>query len=100
MFKKAPNAWMLRLPVLLVIACATLPGAATAQDVTLADAIQCKDFKHNADGSWYAGSVSLNYGPGKKQQMNLSDATIRRGQAKGNAPDLWALLNAKCGAAH
>lgn len=60
-------------PSLLIVACILTPRIALAQDVTLKDAIQCKDFKHNSDGSWYAKDVSLNYGPaGSQQQVNLS----------------------------
>jgi hypothetical protein len=43
----------------------------------------------------------LNYGPGKtdQKQMNLFGATIRKGQAHAGEPDLWTILNDKCGAA-
>jgi hypothetical protein len=41
----------------------------------------------------------LDYGPGKKKQMNLFGATIKKGQAEAGEPDLWAILNEKCGAA-
>ncbi len=90
---------MLRLliPAGLVLACATAPNIAMAQDVTLKDAINCKDFKRNADGTWYAESASLNYGPGKKQQMNLFGTTIKKQAVKPGEPDMWALLNEKCG---
>jgi hypothetical protein len=99
MFKK-PASVAIRLPMLIGIACCIASGIVLAQDVTPKDAIQCKDFKRTADGSWYAESASLNYGPGQKQQMNLFGATIRKGQAKAGEPDLWTLLNEKCGVAH
>jgi hypothetical protein len=86
--------------LLLALACGTAPGVVLAQDdVALTNAVQCKDFKHNGDGSWYAESVSLNYGPGGKKQMNFFGATIKKGQAKAGEPDLWAILNTKCGGA-
>ena len=84
---------------LLILACAPAPEIARAQDVTLKDAIQCKDFKHNSDGSWSAKDVSLNYGPpGTQQQVNLfGPTTIRQGKILAGGVDLWGLLNAKCG---
>jgi len=91
------------LPVLLATVCCTASGAAVAQDdAALKNAIQCKDFKHNRDGSWYADSVTLNYGPSNsdQQQMNLFGATIKKGKAQAGEPDLWTMLNEKCGAAH
>jgi hypothetical protein len=93
---------MIRVPVyvLLVFTGATVSGTALAQDVTIKDAIQCNDFKHNSDGSWYAESASLNYGPGKKQQTNFFNARIKKGPAKAGEPDMWALLNEKCGTGH
>jgi hypothetical protein len=99
--KKAVLA-AIRLPVLLAVACSAAPGAVLAQDdVALKNAVQCKDFKHNRDGSWYAESVSLDYGASKKdqKQMNLFGATIKKGQAAASEPDLWAILNEKCGTA-
>ncbi len=93
---------MIRLCVhaLLIVTCAMAPGIVLAQDVTLKQAIQCKEFKHNSDGSWYADSASLNYGPEKKQQMNFFDATIKKKAVKADEPDMWALLNEKCGTGH
>ena len=90
---------MLRLcaAALFIASCAIAPRAAVAQDVTLKDAIQCKEFKHNSDGSWYADSASLNYGPGKKQQMNFFDTTIKKKPIKAGEHDIWTLLNEKCG---
>jgi hypothetical protein len=99
---KTAFARSIRLPVLLVIACAMASGAVLAQDdVALKDAIHCKEFKHNRDGSWYAESVSLDYRPSKKEQkqLNLFGATIRKGQVDAGEPDLWAVLNEKCGSA-
>jgi hypothetical protein len=86
-------------PALLILACVAVPGIAQAQEVTLKDAIQCKDFKHNSDGSWSAKDVSLNYGPpGKQQQVNLfGTTTIRQGKIVSGGVDLWAVLNEKCG---
>jgi hypothetical protein len=86
-----------RLPFLLVIAWLATGDTVRAQDATLKDAIQCKNFKHNADGSWHAEDVSVSYGGDKNQQLNLfGPTTIRKGQALGGV-DLWALLNEKCG---
>ncbi len=87
-------------PALLILACVAVPGMAHAQNVTLKDAIQCKDFKHNSDGSWSAKDVSLNYGPpGSQQQVNLfGPTTIRQGKILAGGMDLWAALNEKCGA--
>jgi hypothetical protein len=99
---KSAFAAAIRLSVLLVIASAAAPRAVLAQDdVALKNAIQCKDFKHSRDGSWYAESVSLEYGASNKdqKQMNLFGATIRKGQAGAGEPDLWAILNEKCGGA-
>ena len=93
---------LIRLFIVLAIVCCMAPRGVLAQDaVALKNAIQCKDFKHNRDGSWYADSVSLDYGSGKKdqKQMNLFGATIRKGGAAAGEPDLWAILNEKCGAA-
>jgi hypothetical protein len=86
-------------PALLILASVTAPGIARAQDVSLKDAIQCKDFKHNADGSWYAKDVSLNYGPpGSQQQVNLfGPTTISQRKILTGGVDLWDLLNTKCG---
>jgi hypothetical protein len=83
---------------LLVLACVAAPGIARAQDMSLKDVIQCKDFKHNSDGSWSAKDVSLNYGPpGKQQQVNLfGQTTIRQGKILAGGVDLWAVLNEKC----
>jgi hypothetical protein len=95
-------AGLIRLSILLAIISCMAPGVILAQDdAALKDAIRCKDFKHSRDGSWYAESVSLNYGPGKtdQKQMNLFGATIRKGQAHAGEPDLWTILNDKCGAA-
>jgi len=86
-------------PALLIVACITAPAIARAQNVTLKDAIQCKDFTHNSDGSWSAKDVSLNYGPpGSQQQVNLfGPTTIRQGKILAGGIDLWAVLNEKCG---
>jgi len=96
MFKK--NAVVaFRLPVLLVIAWYTTLCTVQAQDVTLKDAIQCKDFKRAADGNWHAEDVSVTYGPKNKQQLNLfGSTTIRKGTPIGGI-DLWTTLNDKCG---
>jgi hypothetical protein len=85
---------------LLILACVTAPGTARAQDVSLKDAIQCKDFKHNSDGTWSYDYVSLNLGPpGKQHQLNLfGPGTIRQGKVLEGGVDLWAVLNEKCGA--
>lgn len=45
---------VIRFLILLVIACCATPGAVLAENVTLKDAVQCRDFEHNRDGSWYA----------------------------------------------
>lgn len=65
-----------------------------AADVTLKDAVNCKDFKHNADGSWYADSATLNYGPGGKNQMqmNFFGTTITS-----KTGEIFTILNEKCG---
>ncbi|MBV8838195.1 MAG: hypothetical protein JO000_16800 [Alphaproteobacteria bacterium] len=65
------------------------------------DAIQCKDFKHTADGSWSAEDVSLSYRSGNDQlQLNLFGPTkIVKGKTF-DGVDLWGLLNEKCGANH
>ena len=93
----------LRLPVriLIIAACAMAPAIALAQEVTLKDAIQCKDFKHNTNGSWSANDVSLSYGSAKnQQQVNMfGPTTIEKGKTIGGV-DLWSLLNEKCGAGH
>jgi hypothetical protein len=97
MFKK--NAVVaFRLPVLLVIAWSTTLCTVQAQDVTLKDAIQCKDFKRAADGNWHAEDVSVTYGSkNNQQQLNLfGSTTIRKGTAIGGI-DLWTTLNDKCG---
>lgn len=90
----------LRVCALLVIAGALAPGIALAQDVTFKDAIHCSDFKKNSDGSWFTESASMNYGPGNRLQTNFFDAKIKKGSAKAGEPDMWTLLNEKCGAAH
>jgi hypothetical protein len=87
----------IRLPVLLVIACTIGFSPSRAQDVTLKDAIQCKDFKRNSDGSWFAKDVSINYGAGKSSQFNLFGATTIRKGVPLNGTDLWVILTAKCG---
>jgi hypothetical protein len=70
----------IRLSILLVIAWSMGSSPGRAQDVTLKDAIQCKDFKRNSDGSWFAKDISINYGPGKSTQFNLfGPTTIRKG---------------------
>lgn len=86
-----------RLPILLVIAWAMWPAPMRAQDLTLRDAIQCKDFKRNSDGSWFAEDVSVAYGPGKSTQFNLFGPTTIRKGVPVNGTDLWAILTAKCG---
>lgn len=97
MLKKTAIAAIRSLLLLAIIWSATA-NIVQAQEVTLKDAIQCKDFKHNADGSWHAEDVSVSYGGGKnQQQLNLfGPTTIRKGQTIGGI-DLWALLNDKCG---
>ncbi len=97
MFKKTAVA-AFRLPVLLVIAWSSTLCAVKAQEVTLKDAIQCKDFKRAADGNWHAEDVSVTYGSRKnQQQLNLfGSTTIRKGSPM-DGIDLWALLNDKCG---
>lgn len=87
----------IRLPLVLVIAWAMGPSPSRAQDVALKDAIQCKDFKRNSDGSWFAKDVSINYGPGKSTQFNLFGPTTIRKGAPLNGTDLWGILTAKCG---
>ena len=88
-----------RACAVFVFACAVAPELAWADDVTLRDAIDCKDFKRNADGTWYADNVSIAYGPGKKYHMVLIHSTIRKtkGPFDSHAPIL-DLLNEKCGA--
>jgi hypothetical protein len=71
-----------------------LAPVARAADATLKDAIMCSDFKHNAGGSWYAKSASLNYGPNNSTQSNFFDTTI----TSKSAPDVFAALNEKCAA--
>jgi hypothetical protein len=89
-----------RIPVLLVVAWCTTLGTARAQDVTLKDAIQCKDFKHAADGSWHAEDVSVTYGgKSKQQQLNLFGSTTIRKGSPVSGVDLWTILNEKCGTA-
>lgn len=97
MLKKTAIA-AVRSPLLLAIVCSAAASTVQAQEVTLKDAIQCKDFKHNADGSWHAEDVSVSYrGSKNQQQLNLfGSTTIRKGQIMGGV-DLWALLNDKCG---
>jgi hypothetical protein len=87
--------------ILVVVAFATATGNAFAQDGALKNAIQCKDFKHSADGSWFAEDVSLNYGGGNnQQQLNLFGPTkIRKGKNI-DGIDLWSLLNERCGTSH
>jgi hypothetical protein len=63
-------------------------------DVPLTAAVKCEEFTRTADGSWYAKSVSLNYGQHRKKQINLSGSRI----TKDAQPELFAALNAKCGA--
>jgi hypothetical protein len=83
----------------IVMACC-VPAAAMAQDAALKAAIQCKDFKHNSDGSWFAQDVSITYGPGNSTQFNLfGPTTIRKGTPV-NGTDLWTILTDKCGSAH
>jgi hypothetical protein len=48
---------VIRVPLLLVIAWSMGSSPSRAQDVTLKDAIHCKDFKRNSDGSWFAKDV-------------------------------------------
>jgi hypothetical protein len=80
------------LAAVLVIICAMAP-AALAADRTLNEAINCADFKHNPDGSWYAKSVTLEYGPGNKTQTNSFDHTITSKDG-----EIFTDLNEKCGA--
>lgn len=87
----------IRLSLLLVIAGSMSPGPTWAQDVTLSDAIECKDFKRNPDGSWLAEDVSINYGPRKSIQFNLFGRTTIRKGVPINGSDLWTILTAKCG---
>jgi hypothetical protein len=75
--------------------CALATQSVSAADVSLTDAINCSDFTHNPDGSWYAKSASLNYGPDSKIQLNLHHTTITAKDA-----DLFAALNQKCGTGH
>ena len=90
-----------RLPLLFISACSIAwllaAGPVRAQDATLKDAIQCKDFKHNADGSWFAKDVSITYGPGKSSQFNLFGSTTIRKGVPINGVDLWPILTDKCG---
>ena len=89
-----------RLAVLLVIAWSTALCPARAQDATLKDAIQCKDFKRAADGSWQAEDVSVTYGSkNNQQQLNLFGPTTVRKGTRIDGIDLWTTLNDKCGAA-
>jgi hypothetical protein len=88
---------VIRVPLLLVIAWSMGPSPGRAQDVTLTDAIQCKDFKRNSDGSWFAKDVSIVYGPGKKTQLNFFGPTTFRKGVPINGTDLWPILTAKCG---
>jgi hypothetical protein len=75
-----------------------LPWLLAREATTLKDAIQCKDFKRDADGSWYAEDVWLSHGSGKNQlQLNLfGPTTIAKAETFGGV-DLWSLLNEKCG---
>jgi hypothetical protein len=82
------------LAAALVIASAVAPGALAANR-TLKEAINCADFKHNPDGSWYAKSVTLEYGPGNKTQTNFFDHTITSKDG-----EIFIDLNEKCGAGH
>ena len=80
-----------------VLGLISIPATVQAQDLTLKDAIQCKDFKRAADGNWHAEDVSVTYGPKNKQQLNLfNSTTIRKGTPIGGI-DLWTTLNDKCG---
>jgi hypothetical protein len=94
-----PGAFRLPVGMLVAAACVLAPAIALARDATLKDAIQCKDFKRKANGSWSAEDVSLSYGSGKNQmQLNLfGPTTIAKGQTF-DGVDLWGLLNEKCGA--
>jgi hypothetical protein len=93
MYVSIPVISRCTVALLLIVA-----GAAQVQaaDVALKDAIRCTDFKQNPDGSWYAESATLSYGPGGKQQMNFFGTTIK----KKAQPDVWTALNEKCAGVH
>ncbi len=85
----------MRMVGLCTICAATLLAVpiARAAEVTLKDAITCSDFKRNGDGSWYADSVSLTYGPNNSTQSNFFGQTITRK----TTPEVFDALNEKCG---
>ena len=85
----------LQIAAMLVVSAliaATAPPAAAA-DKTLKDAINCSDFKRNADGSWHTDKATLAYGPGDSIQTNYfgpSTITSKDGE-------MFTALNEKCG---
>jgi hypothetical protein len=82
---------------LCCLAVAAVPSVARGADVALKDAVNCADFKHNPNGSWYAKDVTLSYGPdGKQQQMNFFGSTT----ITGKDGEIFAVLNEKCGGDH
>ena len=85
------------MAIVSIVTFAAVPGLVQAANVSLADAVNCADFKHNPDGSWYAKYASLNYdGPdGKKTQTNFFDAKITAQNG-----EIYTVLNNKCGASH
>ncbi len=77
------------------LAAALAPTVACAASVTLKDAVNCADFKHNTDGSWRTQFASLKYGPDGKNQMNFFDTTITSKNG-----EIFTVLNDKCGGGH
>lgn len=82
---------------LCCVVVAAVPTFARGADMTLKDAVNCADFKHNSDGSWYAKDVTLSYGRnGTQQQMNFFGPTT----ITSKDGEIFRVLNEKCGGGH
>ncbi|MBV9863696.1 MAG: hypothetical protein JO267_16275 [Alphaproteobacteria bacterium] len=82
---------------LCCLAVAAIPSFARAAEVALQDAVNCADFKHNPDGSWYTKGVTVSYGSnGNQRQINyFGPATITSKDG-----EIFTVLNEKCAAGH
>lgn len=84
---------------LLVVQLATGPAFAQAASTALPrNTIDCRDWTHNADGSWTAHDNAKPFDVGNGTGATLHSTRITAHHIAMGGFDLWSVLNEKCGA--
>jgi hypothetical protein len=85
--------WKALFPVLIAI---VLPSAAIAKDI-VPNTIDCAAFAKQSDGSWQVDGTTT-FDAGAATQLTLSNKAVSRRAIDVGGADLYAVIEAKCGA--